>query len=123
MGGTGTAVVSFIPRTIGLNPTQVYETVSMLLLMLFLLAFHPFRHHDGQTMTLFLACYAVHRFLNEILRNDTSAVGFNMTLSQNISILILAFAVCLEIGLRIRHARSVRHRVKNSRRMEEGGQF
>jgi phosphatidylglycerol---prolipoprotein diacylglyceryl transferase len=103
-GSTATAG-PFTPRTLGLHPTQVYETVSMLLLMLFLLAFHPFRHHDGQTMTLFLACYAIHRFLNEILRNDTAAVGFNMTLSQNISILIFAFAVCLEIGLRIKYAR------------------
>jgi phosphatidylglycerol---prolipoprotein diacylglyceryl transferase len=103
--GTKATVGPFVPRTIGLHPTQVYETVSMLLLMVFLLAFHPFRHHDGQTMTLFLACYAVHRFLNEILRNDTAVVGFNMSLSQNISILIFAFAVCLEIGLRIKNAR------------------
>jgi phosphatidylglycerol:prolipoprotein diacylglycerol transferase len=103
--GSKATVGPFTPRTLGLHPTQVYETVSMLLLMLFLLAFHPFRHHDGQTMTLVLACYAIHRFLNEILRNDTAAVGFNMTLSQNISILIFAFAVCLEIGLRIKYAR------------------
>ena len=26
-------------------------------------------------MTLFIACYAVHRFLNETLRNDTDVVG------------------------------------------------
>ena len=103
--GTEVTVGPFIPRTIGLHPTQVYETVSMLLLMGFLLAFHPFRHHDGQTLTMFLGCYAIHRFLNEILRNDTATVGFNMSLSQNISILIFAFAVCLEVGLRIKNAR------------------
>jgi phosphatidylglycerol:prolipoprotein diacylglycerol transferase len=106
--GSKATLGPFVPRTLGLHPTQVYETVSMLLLMLFLLAFHPFRHHDGQTMTMFLGCYAIHRFLNEILRNDTSVVGFNMSLSQNISILILAFAICLEIGLRIKYAREAR---------------
>ena len=104
--GTQTTIGPFTPRTLGLHPTQVYETVSMLLLMLFLLAFHPFRHHDGQTMTMFLACYAIHRFLNEILRNDTATVGFNMSLSQVISILIFAFAICLEIGLRIKNSRN-----------------
>jgi len=103
--GARQTVGPFIPRTIGLNPTQIYETVSMLLLMLFLLAFHPFRHHDGQTMTLFIACYAVHRFVNEVLRNDTPLAGFHMTLSQNISVLMFAFAVCLEVGLRIANAR------------------
>lgn len=112
-GGRQT-VGPFIPRTVGLNPTQVYETLSMLLLMVFLLAFHPFRHHDGQTMTLFIACYAIHRFLNEMLRNDTPLAGFQMTLSQNISLLMFAFAVCLEIGLRVRHARGTRAGVRTA---------
>lgn len=90
----------FVPRTLGLHPTQVYETVSMVLLMFLLLAFYPFRAYDGQVMTLFIACYAVHRFLNETLRNDTDVVAFGMTLSQNISILMLLFAAALEIGHR-----------------------
>jgi prolipoprotein diacylglyceryltransferase len=93
----------FTPRTLGLHPTQVYETVSMLLLMAFLLAYYPFRHHDGQVFTLFVFFYAIHRFLNETLRNDTDIVGIpqlHMTLSQNVSVLMLLFAVCLEVGLR-----------------------
>src|SRR5262249_53662860 len=90
----------FVPRTLGLHPTQVYETVSMVLLMFLLLAFYPFRAYDGQVMTLFIACYAIHRFLNETLRNDTDIVAFGMTLSQNISILMLLFAAGLEIGHR-----------------------
>jgi prolipoprotein diacylglyceryltransferase len=90
----------FIPRTLGLHPTQVYETISMLLLMVLLLSFYPFRAYDGQVMTLFIACYAVHRFLNETLRNDTDIVAFGMTLSQNISILMLLFSGALEFGHR-----------------------
>jgi len=90
----------FVPRTLGLHPTQVYETISMLLLMLLLLAFYPFRAYDGQVMTLFIACYAIHRFLNETLRNDTDVVAFGMTLSQNISILMLLFAAALEFAHR-----------------------
>jgi phosphatidylglycerol:prolipoprotein diacylglycerol transferase len=93
---------SFTPRTIGLHPTQLYETISMLLLVGFLLAYYPFRHHDGQIFTLFIACYAVHRFMNEILRNDTPVEGFKMTLSQNISVVMLTGALILELILRVR---------------------
>jgi prolipoprotein diacylglyceryltransferase len=37
--------------------------------------------------------YAVHRFLNEILRKDTDPVAFGMTLSQNGSILVFLGAL------------------------------
>src|SRR5262245_10072121 len=102
-GGQTLHVGPFIPRTLGLHPTQVYETVSMILLMFFLIAFHPFRRYDGQVFTLFIVGYAIHRFVNESLRNDTEIVGvqsLHMTLSQNISVLMLLFAACLEIGRR-----------------------
>ncbi len=98
--GAAVTVPSFVPRTLGLHPTQLYETASMLMLVLFLLAYYPLRRHDGQLFTLFIACYAVHRFLNEILRNDTPIEGFGMSLSQNISVLMLAAAIGLELGLR-----------------------
>ncbi len=86
------------PRTIGLHPTQIYETISMLLLMAFLIAFHPFRAFDGQGFALFAMGYAIHRFLNEILRNDTPVEGFQMTLSQNISVLMFLFGIALMVG-------------------------
>jgi len=94
---------AFTPRTLGLHPTQLYETVSMLLFTVFLISFHPFRRYDGQVFTLFIVGYAIHRFLNETLRNDTEIVGIpalNMTLSQNISILMLLFALGLEVARR-----------------------
>lgn len=70
------------PRTLGLHPTQLYESISMLLLFLLLTAYYPFRRHDGEVMVLFMICYSVHRFLNEMLRNDTDPVLGPMTLSQ-----------------------------------------
>jgi prolipoprotein diacylglyceryltransferase len=102
-GGQTLTIGPFTPRTLGLHPTQVYETISMFLLIGFLLAYYPFRAYDGQVFTLFIVFYAVHRFLNETLRNDTDIVGIpalNMTLSQNISVLMLLFALCLELGHR-----------------------
>jgi hypothetical protein len=90
---------AFTPRSIGLHPTQVYETISMLLLAVLLLAFYPFRRHDGQVWVLFMVLYAVHRFVNEILRTEPIE-GFTMTLSQNISVLVLLAAIALEVYLR-----------------------
>jgi len=110
--GQWISIGPFVPRTLGLHPTQVYETISMLLLAAFLVFYYPFRHHDGQVFTLFIALYAVHRFLNESLRNDTEIVGIpelRMTLSQNISVLMFLFAAGLEIGLRAWNRRKARN--------------
>ena len=72
----------------------------MLLLFLLLVAYFPLRRHDGEVFALFLICYPLHRFLNEMLRNDTDPVAFGMTLSQNISIIALAAGVGLFVWLR-----------------------
>ena len=90
---------SFVPRTLGLHPTQIYESISMILVFLLLSAFYPFRRHPGQVMVLFLICYSLHRFLNEILRNDTDPLGDGLTLSQNGSIILVAAAILLELWL------------------------
>ncbi len=83
------------PLTLGLHPTQIYESISMALLLWLLLAFTPFKGRDGMVMVLFLFAYAIHRFLNEMLRNDTQPVAFNMTLSENGSILAFLIALAL----------------------------
>jgi prolipoprotein diacylglyceryltransferase len=87
------------PRTLGLHPTQVYESISMALLLWLLLAFSPFKGRDGMVMVLFLFGYAIHRFLNEMLRNDTEPVAFNMTLSQNGSVLVFILALALMLWI------------------------
>jgi len=97
--GTEADLPAIRPVTLGLHPTQLYESVSMLLLLLLLFAYLPFRRHAGELMVLFMLGYAVHRFVNEILRNDTDPVAFGMTLSENGSILVLLVAVALWIWL------------------------
>jgi prolipoprotein diacylglyceryltransferase len=96
--GGQTVSLEFIPRTVPFFPTQLYETVSMFLLMILLLAFQPFRRHDGQVMVLLMAGYAVHRFLNEAIRIEPT-YQLGLTLSQWISIVILLGAVVLEVYL------------------------
>jgi prolipoprotein diacylglyceryltransferase len=97
-----TTLASFAPRTLGLHPTQVYESISMFLLFLLLTAYYPLRRHEGEVMALFLICYPIHRFLNELLRNDTPPVAFGMTLSQNGSILILLAGLGLMIYVHLK---------------------
>jgi phosphatidylglycerol:prolipoprotein diacylglycerol transferase len=91
---------AFAPKTLGLHPTQLYETISMALLFFLLLAYYPFRRHDGELFALFLMLYPLHRFLNEMLRADNETVAFGLTLSQNGSILVFAVGVVFFLWLR-----------------------
>ena len=98
-GAREEVAISFVPRTVTFYPTQLYETVSMVLLILLLLAFQPFRRHDGQVMVLLIFGYAAHRFLNEAIRIEPQ-YALGLTLSQWISIGIAVAAVGLELYLR-----------------------
>jgi phosphatidylglycerol---prolipoprotein diacylglyceryl transferase len=100
--GTVTDIGPFVPWTIGLHPTQLYESISMALLFLLLMAYLPFRRHDGEAMVLFMLGYAVHRFLNECLRDDTKPVAFGMTLSQNVSVVVFAAGILLGLWIWLR---------------------
>lgn len=93
---------SFTHGTLGLHPTQIYESISMAILFAVLLAYYPLRKRDGAVMVVFMFGYAVHRFLNEMLRTDTDPVAFGMTLSQNVSILLFIAAVVLACWIRSR---------------------
>jgi phosphatidylglycerol---prolipoprotein diacylglyceryl transferase len=90
---------SFVPRSRGLHPTQLYESVSMFLLFWVLIFVHPLKPHRGFTFIVFMVGYAVHRYLDEVLRDDTDPVAFGLTLSQNLSLLFLGVAVVLEVYL------------------------
>jgi phosphatidylglycerol:prolipoprotein diacylglycerol transferase len=86
---------AFEPKTIGLYPTQLYESVSMFLLFLLLTAYYPFRTRDGQVMALLMTCYGVHRFVNEMLRNDPRPEGFEEYSSLFLFAAGVVFAVWL----------------------------
>ncbi len=94
-GGENVTLTPFIPRSIGVNPTQIYETISMLLLLGFLVSYHPFKRRDGELLVYFMFAYAIHRYLNEMLRTDTDPVAFGLTLSQNVSIAMMIAATIL----------------------------
>jgi phosphatidylglycerol:prolipoprotein diacylglycerol transferase len=98
-GGRTVELSPFEPRTLRLNPTQVYESISMFLLFLLLIAYYPFRRRSGELMVLFTLGYSVHRFLDEMLRNDTPKLADGLTLSQNGSIFFFVVGILLAIWL------------------------
>jgi len=96
----GQVPFTIAPRTLGLHPTQLYETVSMLLVLLLLLAYEPFKTRDGQVMVLLMLTYAVHRYVNELLRDDPRPGEFE----RNASYVLFAASVVLALLLWRREA-------------------
>lgn len=83
-------------RSLPVHPTQVYSMINAFVLCLLLLAYDPFRRRDGELFALMLTIYPITRFLLEIIRTDEPAIfGTGLTISQNISLLMLAFAAGL----------------------------
>ena len=86
------------PRSLPVHPAQLYSSLDAFLLTFFLLAWYPFRRHDGEVTALMITIYPLQRIFEEILRTDELTVfGTGMTISENVSILTLAAAVALWI--------------------------
>ena len=84
------------PRSHPVHPTQIYGSIGALLICLLLLAYDPFRRRDGELWALMLTVYAVTRFLEEVIRTDEPPIlGTGMTVSQNVSLLLLLAAMGL----------------------------
>lgn len=71
------------------HPTQIYSVLDGFVLVLLLLAYFPLRRRDGEVMALLMVTYPVTRLLIEFLRNDERIFFAGMTISQNISVLVL----------------------------------
>ncbi len=83
-----------LPTSEPVHPTQLYSSLNALLLCLFLIAYAPFRRRDGELFALLLTLYPITRFVLEIIRTDEAAVfGTGLSISQNVSLLVLAAAV------------------------------
>ncbi len=96
-------------RSLPVHPAQLYSSLDAFLLTFFLLAWYPFRRHEGEVTALMITIYPIQRIFEEILRTDELTVfGTGMTISENVSILTLAAAVALWIfvlrGPRLKYA-------------------
>lgn len=72
--------------------------MSAILLAMFLLAWYALRRHEGEVTELMILIYAIMCILEESIRTDEPLIGrTGMTVSQNVSIMLLAAAVTLSI--------------------------
>ena len=87
-------------RSLPTHPTQVYSSINALLLCLLAIAYFPFRQRDGEVFLLLIGAYAVTRFLLEVIRTDESSfAGTGMTISQNVSVVMLLGVIGVSLWL------------------------
>ncbi len=90
------AVEPLPDRSLPVHPTQIYSSIEGFLLCLVLLVFARYHRRDGTVFALMISIYPVTRFMIETLRTDEAAIaGTGMSISQNVSLLILACAAGL----------------------------
>ena len=84
-----------------LHPTQLYDAGAELLILVFLLGLERRgRGYPGRTFWLYIALYAIARFIVEIFRADPRGALMGVSTSQFVSLLILPLAVVMLIRLR-----------------------
>jgi len=87
---------SALPGSLPIHPTQIYSAINASLLCLVLLAFGPLARRDGQVFALMITLYPMARYVIEIIRTDEASVfGTGLSISQNISLVLLGGAVAL----------------------------
>ena len=88
------------PRSLPVHPTQIYSAIDAGLLAWLLWAFYPYRRRDGAVIALMITLHPISRFLLEHIRVDESPVfGTGLSISQNLSLALLAVAAGLWIWL------------------------
>jgi len=86
------------PRSVPIHATQLYAAIDAGLLTLVLWFFFPFRRHDGEVFALLLTLHPLSRFFLEMIRSDEPGrFGTSLTISQWLSLAILAAGIALWI--------------------------
>jgi phosphatidylglycerol---prolipoprotein diacylglyceryl transferase len=88
------------PTSLPVHPTQLYASIAGFLILGLLLAYTPYRRRKGEVIALLMILYAVTRWPIEVLRSDERTIFAGMTLSQNISVIVLLGGLGLWFGLR-----------------------
>lgn len=94
--------ITGVPLHLALHPTQLYESVLVLVSIPFLLWLRKYRAFPGQVILAYALYYAVARFFLEFFRGDPRGYYFNdlLSTSQLISLLLIPTAILLLLWLR-----------------------
>jgi phosphatidylglycerol:prolipoprotein diacylglycerol transferase len=81
------------PRSVPLHPAQLYAAIDAGLLALVLWLYYPYRRKDGEVFALLVTLHPISRFFLEMIRSDEPGrFGTELTISQWLSLAILAAA-------------------------------
>lgn len=87
---------------INVHPTFLYESVWNLAVMFLMLAYRKHKKFDGELCLFYLGGYGLGRFIIEGIRTDTLFLpGTTIPVSQVLALLMLIFAVCMDVAVRI----------------------
>ncbi len=83
-----------LPPTIDtVHPTQIYETLIMLIVFLYLWRIRKSSNKTGYIFSLYLILAGSERFIIEFLRNTSPSPISNLSIAQNIAVLIILFGL------------------------------
>lgn len=79
-----------------LHPAQLYAALDAALLAAVAVAYTPLARRDGEVFALVLTLHPISRILLEIIRVDEQpALGTSLSISQLVSLVLLALAIAL----------------------------
>ena len=82
-------------RSLPVQPAQLYELVTAVVLCGILYRYFWKRSYDGQVFLLMIILYGIARFILEMLRTEPTVAGTGMTISQNLSLVaVLGGLIC-----------------------------
>jgi len=98
-------------RSVPIHATQLYAAIDAALLACVLWFFYPFRVRDGEVFALLLTIHPITRFLIEMIRTDEpkgvlTLCGYPLTISQCLSIGLLAAGIVLWVVIELRPRRA-----------------
>ncbi len=83
-------------HTLGVHPSQLYESAGLLLIFFFMRWAYKRPHRTGEIMLLYPLCYGVLRFLTEATRGDSERPILSaLTASQGVAIGFVVFALTM----------------------------
>ncbi len=83
-----------LPPTIDtVHPTQIYETLIMLIVFLYLWRIRKNSNKTGYIFSLYLILAGSERFIIEFLRNTSPSPISNLSIAQNMAVLIILFGL------------------------------
>ena len=103
--------VTFPGETVMRIPTQVYSSIFLLALFMFLIDIRKKKNFDGYVFVMYIILYAVFRFFMDFFRGDGLSPLFGFTLSQGISLGMAVFGAAMWVYLK---AKSKKGKIKSS---------